>query len=351
MNRNIQDTVHVFNRLPAEVDWCQDGVLNKPLSKKGSYDALLHELHFTHFGLQKNRPDTIQFKAAVSLNLLPGIRIIENQAMVVAGRDTVRTETDPRTNSITRLIKPFIEIKKSVNRKISEAGDVLTYTVTVHNKSNITPLNRVTIYDLIPAGFRYRQGTARLDSVKISDPQPVRSKGRILLTWNLPESLLPGQTLKLKYRLIVGIGTAPGEYENLVRATGISPDGILTASEETSASVLVQQGILDDHGFIFGRVFEDQNRNGLFDRNEPVLKNVELILEDGSRVKSDEYGKYSIPYVEQGQHVLRLNENTLPGTVKPAGLEFENLGAPGSRLVIVPPGGMAKANFIVEPIE
>ncbi|MBN1780310.1 hypothetical protein JW948_04235, partial [bacterium] len=122
-------------------------------------------------------------------------------------------------------------------------------------------------------------------------------------------------------------------------------------SEEATAAVLIRQGAFDERGFIFGKVYEDKNRNGIHDGQEPSLKGIELIMEDGTRVRTDGFGKYSIPDVEHGQHVLRLNENTLPENTRILPEHFYDLDDPKSRLIIVPPGAMVKANFTVETIE
>ena len=70
-------------------------------------------------------------------------------------------------------------------------------------------------------------------------------------------------------------------------------------------------------------------------------------MEDGTRVKTDAFGKYSIPNVEEGQHVLRLNERTLPKNKRVLITSFQFLGDSKSRIVLVSPGGMAKVNFAI----
>ena len=146
----------------------------------------------------------------------------------------------------------------------------------------------------------------------------------------------------------MSLSTQMGEHENRVRAWGDAGNDIWIESEVATATVIVRAGILDTRGFIFGKVYEDKNQNGQHDKGEPGLKNVELILEDGIRVKTDEYGKYSIPNVEYGQHVLRLNENTLPPGSQNLSQGPEFMGDPTSQLILLPPGGMAKANFVIK---
>jgi uncharacterized repeat protein (TIGR01451 family) len=350
-NHEVRDTLTIVDNLPAEIEWISSNQYSKPVERRVSYNPVMHQIRFVHTGLLTSARDSLKLTMAVRSPLASGIQEIENQALVIVRNDTVRTADDSRTRSITRLVKPFLSVKKAVNRKVAEIGDVMTYTITCENKSLLTPLTSLVITDLLPHGFRYQQGTAILDSAHIPDPEYGINGHRILMRWVLNDTLQPGGIIRLKYRTIIGLDARLGESENLANAAGLTPFEFWVNSEETGATVLVQQGVLDERGFIFGKVFEDRNRNGLFDRGEPVLKSVELILEDGTRVRSDEYGKYSIPNVEYGQHVLRLNENTLPGNLKPISKDFGILGDPRSRLIIVPPGGMAKANFTAESIE
>ena len=350
-NHSVEDTIHIDDMLPDEVEWLQITHLPKLATGSYAYDPVLHSVRFSHIGLQANEKDSIRFITVVRHDLDPGVNEIENQALVYIQGDSAFTEEDVRTRSKTKLVKPFLTLKKTVNRKVAETGDVLTYTLTLQNRSSFTPLVELRINDLLPAGFRYQTGTSLVDSLRISDPHISPAGKRMRLQWILKDTLQPGQTVHLRYRTIVSLETRQGEKENLAIASGLSPDNIWITSEEARAAVLVRQTAFDERGFIFGKVFEDRNRNGLHDHREPQLKNVELIMEDGTRVKTDEFGKYSIPDVEYGQHVLRVNENTLPADKRIVPDHFMHLEDPKSRLILVPPGAMVKANFVVEMIE
>ncbi|MBN2415139.1 DUF11 domain-containing protein [bacterium] len=350
LNEAIDDTLHIIDRLPPELTMLEEDLVLKTSARLLSYDPVSNRVHFIQVGLEANAADSIQFKTRVRQPLSPGEQWIENHAWVHTGSDTVRTEDDPRTRSRTQLIAPFLAVSKSVNRKVTEAGDVLTYTLIIENKSSISSAGEVLISDLLPEGFRYQKGTSVLDSTAIADPRLAVSGDRPLMQWSLADSLRPLQKRQLKYRVIVGLGVTPGEHKNYVTVTGVTEEGTSVSSDRAEAAVLVRRGAFDERGFIFGKVFEDLNGNGLHDRSEPVFKDIELIMEDGTRVKTDAYGKYSIPDVEHGQHVLRFNENTLPPGMRVVNTGIAFLGDPKSRLVIVAPGSMAKANFIVRSI-
>ena len=342
-NGGIRDTVHIVNYLPGEVNPIEG--LSDFSKKIVTYNPLLNELHFVLNGLTTHYKDSITIKAKVEESLDPGVLEIENSATIWAGQDTAKTVEDKRTKAKTRLVTPFLSVKKTVNRKVTEVGDVLTYTVSCENMSPTTAATHLELLDLLPEGFRYQKGASILDSTKIGDPEITNRGNRVLMHWLLADTLGPSQIVRVKYRVIIGLGTKRGEHLNLASATAIAPGGIKIYSEQVSASVLVRQSAFDDRGLIIGKVFEDNNQNGLHDKEETPLKDVELILEDGTRVKTDAFGKYSIPDVESGQHVLRLNEKTLPKGKQTLGNDFEFLGDPKSRMILVPPGGISKANF------
>lgn len=351
LHGGISDTLHIIDHLPRQLEMIQEGLVLKSSAELVAYDRITNMLHFIQPGVVPGAVDSIKFRARVRESLDPGEQWVENQALVYAGSDSVHTENDPRTRSKTRVIAPFLTVTKTVNRKVSEAGDVLTYTLNIENKSTISAAGEILISDLLPRGFRYQKGTSILDSVKIANPVLTPAGKRTLMQWAPADSLRPLQKMQLKYRVIISLDVRPGEHKNFVTLTGVTDEGTPVSSEEAEASVLVRKGAFDERGFIFGKVFEDLNGNGLYDSEEPVFKGIELILEDGTRVKTDSFGKYSIPDVEHGQHVLRFNENTLPKGMYVTVSDFEFLDYSKSRLVVVSPGGMTKANFIIRTIE
>jgi uncharacterized repeat protein (TIGR01451 family) len=340
------DSIFIVDFLPQEIQWIQDASLEKANAELLSFDPLTNQVYFCQEGFRPAENDSITLRAVVKNDIEPGIHHIENRAMVWMGGDTVYTEKDSRTDAYTKLIQNFLTVKKSVNRKIIEVGGILTYQLLIENKSKDNLLAPIQIRDILPEGFRYVEGTTLLEDRKINDPELNHAGKQIRMHWTLSDTLRPGKQIKLRYRVIVGLSAKLGERENRVTAFGLS-DHTWIQSEEARATVLVRAGAFDERGFIIGKVYEDQNRNGLHDNGEQGIKGIELILEDGTRVKTDAFGKYSIPNVEEGQHVLRLNERTLPKHKHVLITSFQFLGDSKSRIVLVSPGGMAKANFAI----
>lgn len=347
-DRDVTGEVRITDFLPAELALVPESVLLKPSARLVSYDPVTNLLEFVQSGLAAGLPDSIVLKAVVRPDLAPGVLEIENTARAVCDGDTALSADHPRSRARTRLVRSFLDIRKTVNRKTAQGGDVLTYTVTCLNRSAGDSLFSLTVYDRLPRGFRYEPGTTRIDSIPGPDPSIAESGGLPLMTWTIERSVPPGGSVQVKYRVRIGLSAGRGELKNLVTASASAAGGVLVVSPEASAAVLVSGGAFDDRGLIIGKVYEDLDGNASHDRGEPGIGNIELVLEDGTRVRTDTFGKFSIPDVGEGQHVVRLNEKTLPAGTRVTVSDFGFLDDPRSRLVLVPPGGMAKANFTIE---
>jgi uncharacterized repeat protein (TIGR01451 family) len=190
---------------------------------------------------------------------------------------------------------------------VVEIGDIATYVIRVTNTSTTNIARDIQVVDKIPFGFRYMNGSSFRDSTKLSDPT-----GRKELLWLLQDSLVPGATVQFVYRLAVGAGAAEGNGINTAQAFGISQFGNPLVSAEVAERVEVRRGVFTTHGLISGKVFFDDNRNKYQDPNETGVKGVELMMEDGTRIITGDDGKYSVPDVLPGQHVIRVRTHTLP---------------------------------------
>ena len=345
-----QDTIHIIDYMPREMRWIQDGFLAKPHVQFKTFDPVTNEITFQIAGLTTSEADSIELIAIVISELNPGVKTVENTALIFTSSDSVSTEDDPRSNATTKLFKDFLKVKKQVNRKVAELGDLLTYTVTIENKSLETPVYPIQVTDILPSGFRYILETTRFDSILVADPDLSETGQSLRMLWTFMDTLQPGARKELRYRIVAGLSAEFGENINRVFATAWTEDGMEVYSPEATAAVLIRTGVLDEKGLIIGKVFVDRNWNGLHDGGEPGLKNVELIMEDGTRVLTDDFGKYSIPNVETGQHVIRVNEKTLPNDVQLVITSHHFMGDSISRLVLLSPGNMAKANFITREV-
>lgn len=69
-------------------------------------------------------------------------------------------------------------------------------------------------------------------------------------------------------------------------------------------------------GGLIGKVFNDQNENSLQDKGEAGIPNVKVATEEGVAVITDEYGRFHIPDVYPGRHLIKIDTATLPAGAK-----------------------------------
>ena len=97
---------------------------------------------------------------------------------------------------------------------------------------------------------------------------------------------------------------------------------------------------LFDLGTIIGKVFDDQNANNIQDEGERGVAGAMVVLDDGTYVLTDAYGRYHFPAVHPGQRLVKINIDSLPsGSALSLGRATE--------VVSITPGLLAKANFAV----
>jgi large repetitive protein len=188
-------------------------------------------------------------------------------------------------------------------------GQLVPYTITISNAIG-APLQGEQVVDRYPAGFRYVPGSARLDGVP-SEPKVAAGQ----LVWSGLNFGSSTRTIVLL--LAVGAGVGEGEFVN--RAQVI--DGLTgrPVSGEATARVRVVPDQTFDCTDVFGKVFNDVNRNGVQDNGEDGLPGVRVVTATGLEATTDQYGRFHItcaitPNEDRGSNfVLKLDDRTLPG--------------------------------------
>jgi hypothetical protein len=171
-------------------------------------------------------------------------------------------------------------------------------------------LGDVGIVDRFPAGFKYVEGSARIDGV----PSEPVVNGRELAWSDLDVGTSGRVTLQLL--LAVGGGVTEGEYVN--RAWAVNGLTGAALSGEATATVRVLPDFTFDCTDVLGKVFNDANRNGVQDAEEPGLAGVRLVTARGLVVTTDPHGRFHItcaitPHEGRGSNfVLKLDDRTLP---------------------------------------
>ncbi|GAB4214505.1 MAG: hypothetical protein OHK0012_12670 [Synechococcales cyanobacterium] len=242
-----------------------------------------------------------------------------------------------------------IQIQKSGDRATVAPGDTLIYRITVRNVGS-TPIQRLRIEDSLPLGFRYIVQSVRAASTGTPVDVQVTEIGS-LLTFTTPAILEPRQTLTITYAVLVTPDALRGSGINsaVVNGTRVDNDDPVNDGPATFP-VGLQQGILRDLGTLLGRVFEDRNFDGEQQPGEPGIPDAVVILDDGTRVTTDSRGLFSISNVMPGYRTGVLDLTSVPDyTLAPNRVFIERNSQ--SRLVRLAPGGLARMNFAVVPLQ
>ena len=188
-------------------------------------------------------------------------------------------------------------------------GQLVPYTITIGSLLGASPQG-VQVVDRYPAGFRYIKGSARLNGVPT---EPTVTAGQ--LAWN-GLNFDPDDHPTITLLLAVGAGVSEGEFTNRAQALqGVTGQPL---SGEATATVRVVPDQTFDCTDVFGKVFDDVNRNGRQDSGEKGLPGVRVVTAQGLTAKTDQYGRFHItcalvPNEIRGSNfVLKLDDRTLP---------------------------------------
>jgi len=312
-------------RMPSTVVTEDDGGYHFPLVAPSLYR------------LQVTPPSNYQFPSKVGPGELPVSRTTnlygsyggEFTVSAALGVVTIDVPLDP--------VPGTLYVEKNASRAVVEVGDVLDYTVRVHNTAE-QDLVGVMLEDRLPAGFSYMPGSLRIDGEQIADT--FENRGPLL---RIPlDTIKPASQRVLRYRVRIGAGALQGDGINRAQATSAAP--LALTSTVAAAKVKVEAGVFTSKGFILGDVFADCNANGLRDKGEPGVPDVRVYLEDGSFSQTDADGRYSFADVTPRTHVAKVDVSTLPaGNL--AILSNRNAGDAGSRFVDLKDGELARADF------
>ena len=244
---------------------------------------------------------------------------------------------DPQTDFV---------LTKVADRTYGDVGDFINYTVNVQNAG--TRSAPVRLFDTLPLGFRYLNGTSRQDNLTIDDPSI--SDDATLLTFPMG-ILAPGETIRLDYALQIGPGAPLGDAINRAVVRGSDDEQL---SNVARAEVTLREDLLRSTSTVIGRISEkscDKNEDWARDVVRGIgVEGVRLYLETGAYAVSDADGLFHFEGVREGTHVVQLDEETLPQGYTPMICE-ENTryaGSATSKFVDIQGGGVWRANFYLE---
>lgn len=221
---------------------------------------------------------------------------------------------------------PLVAITQSIREPTAMVGDVLSCVVTVSNITAETVVDSVEIVEHVSPGLGFAGGSM-IPEVE----------GNIL-TWNIG-TLEPGEKREIVFRARVKAGQEWGKLINSAWAYGVSQYGENTADGPAYASIKIVEGVFTRRGIILGGVFEDLDGDGQWRAGERGIAGASMYIEDGTYAVTDSAGLYSIPGVEEGAHVVRVDPSSLPDSLAPGVGGYFALGSAEGQLVVVPASG------------
>ncbi|WP_425146918.1 DUF11 domain-containing protein [Deinococcus sp.] len=197
-------------------------------------------------------------------------------------------------------------------------GDLVTYTFLVTNPSKVATMRMVEITDNMPTGLQYIAGSSQFNGSPIADPtisDPASSAPAgtsKVLVWTLPE-LGPGAQHQVTFLARVLPSVTGTQVQNTAVARAISDNNAEVPPIQASATNKIKPLLFAPLADIVGYVYQDVNRNGVFDQGTDIpVQNARVILSNGRIALTDPTGRYHFGTVTEGFVGVRLDPSSVP---------------------------------------
>jgi fimbrial isopeptide formation D2 family protein len=264
----------------------------------------------------------------------------DNRLFVQANETIVATygnnSTAIKSDSAVVIEKKEFNVwmEKQVNKAESSIGELLEYTLTLHNDESFA-IHDFVVHDALPLGLKYEQGTAKYENQKFD--LELSEDGRTL-NFNLAKVEANTQ-VSMTFIVSVTAGVQNGQ---VVNETWVSKDEIFT-SNIAKVTTAIKEELMRSKGIIIGKISSDENRT-------LGVAGVRLYLENGMYVVTDENGKYHFSGVDAGRHIVQVDKALLPkgydmGTCK---VNARASGNNFSQFVNVGRGALKRVDFCLK---
>lgn len=247
----------------------------------------------------------VRFNATV-VDDVPSSRGISNVAQATASELSAPVDSNIVTavTSYVPVDPDDLRVTKKVTRRQSRIGRILGYRVRVDNVSNGAIFN-LKLEDYLPQGMSLVAGSVLLDGQPFNEP-----RGKRRLNWNLG-TLLGGDSVEIRYQVIIGTNVKRGRNVNRATATGTDGGGF-TVSGEDKETVVIGGGQIEVPGEIQVLVFLDENKDGLRNSSDKPLEGIDLILSNSMRKLTNKVGKAVFENLLSGYYGLAIHPKSLP---------------------------------------
>lgn len=228
-------------------------------------------------------------------------------------------------DDVTGDINPAKLVVSASNNAV-KPGDAVTIFAQFTNVSD-SALPGTQLFADFPVGFDLLP-----QSVRVNDRRVPFEEGSVFISVG---NLGPLETVNTSFQLLVTSAVTTGKlYDILINVLSGSE-----VSERAKVQLLIRPDPVFEQGTIIGKVFHDANQDGVQNDGEMGVPWVRLFTEEGIAITTDEFGRYFIPAVKVGRHIVKIDGHSLtPGT---------KFISEESYLVRTTPGIMSKANFAV----
>jgi len=238
----------------------------------------------------------------------------------------------------------MLSITKTADVDTAQLGDIIQYALKAANDGD-GPVTAASVVDVMPHGVIYIKGSAYINSAPGADPVNTGDRG---IAWPVG-TIAPGSSVEIVFKAAIGPDSTRGDGINVAYVQGTSV-GIAVASPKAVFRIKISEGVFTTKGTIIGKVFADNNGDGAQGPDEHGVPGVALYMEDGTRIVTDEDGKYSIPAVTPLTHVVKVDDATLPKGAALLPITSRNMGDGGSQFVDMQEGGLSSADFAVSGV-
>ena len=261
---------------------------------------------------------------------------VENGEQIKANYEDQDTSIKTSSAIVMKQDNLNIWITKQVNKQIASIGEMLSYTITIHNDESFSVPN-MQIDDFMPYGLKLIEDSATINKSKIT---PTPSKDGKHLYFDIPNLLAKSKTEIVFYaQVTAGILDKKVVNHAVVHEKYCSPttstvhkkgqkidvfnakdilknNSCIFTSNVAEASTSIKEELTRETGIIVGQIYECPYVNN---KNGHGIKDVRLYMENGTYVTSDTKGKYHIEGVKTGTHILQVDVDMLPN-----GYELKN---------------------------
>ncbi len=210
----------------------------------------------------------------------------------------VATRADSAIIAQQNDLKVWIE--KQVNKEVATIGEILLYTLTIHNDEAFN-IDNLVVDDHLPLGIKYKEYSAKLEGNQLT---PLLSEDGKHLYLKLGR-LNANSYVKVTFIAEIGAGVQDHSIINEAWVTL----GNTFKSNRATVSTRIEEELMRSKGLILGQVYECRYENR---KKGHGVANVRLYMENGTYVVTDKNGKYHIEGVEAGTHVVQVDVDLLP---------------------------------------